>query len=65
MLNERKQRDKLFPAREKEGKIHTEFDFLIDLVVCIGYGNARMGRKKSQGKVQHKNVESILETVTI
>jgi hypothetical protein len=41
LLDEKKLRDILFPARKKENLF-----FQICLVVCIGFGNARMGQKK-------------------
>lgn len=45
----------------KRKKCQTEFKFLLGLVVCIGFGNTGMWRKKSQTKkIQHKNIENIL-----
>lgn len=37
-------------SRLREGKIHTESEFLIDLVVCIGFERARMEREKNLGR---------------
>lgn len=61
-----KQWDKLSPDWEKEGKIHTESEFLVDLVVCIGFEHAKVERENNLGrKVLLKNIESILETMRI
>lgn len=59
-MREKEQKDKLHLDREKEDKNLDRLWVFNWSLACVGFGNARMGEKKSQAKIQHKNIESIL-----